>query len=620
MALNPIQDVSTLVQDITGVTAGGVTNVTGAAPITSTGTNTPQIGLTTPLAVVYGGTGGTVAPVLTDGSRPLTANWAASNSIVTPESITSANSQNTLNIVAYGADPTGAADSTTAVTNALAALPANGGSIYVPYGIYKLASAVTVSKAVKFFGDGYRKSEFSCASAVDAFNITVNTDFDVVFEDLGFTTTSNADATAGAFIHGNAAANFPLYVERCWFEHAFNAIQLNSNWFSVIRACVFTNTAATNGSSIWINNLVNVDQGDNLIEGCVFLGVSTYQIHQTAGGGTRILSNKFVAGVGGSTSFTGDLAAGSTSDLLFHGNSFEANVSVGPIKIAPAGGVYNNILIQANQIVVASGATGVTIAPTGVGTVNAGMITANQFSLGANHVVFNPAAVNGANIWDISENVFNQPSVAAITLPATAGNTVNLRVGMNHHIQLGTAPYISGAFSSSSGFDPGMQNYFSQTANSTTTANTPTTMLGAGSGTLTIPAGRLMIGTRVRLRLAGFQSVADGGAATKVLVFSLGGTALVTTTGVAYTVGLNQMWYAEATFTCRSTGATGTVMGSVTFTAPAAANSFAASLAAVTINTTTALVINLTYNNGNATGVLTTTEGTLELLDARAPT
>ena len=42
-----------------------------------------------------------------------------------------------VNICAYGADPTGTNDSTTAINNAIAAIPAGGGSIYAPPGNYK---------------------------------------------------------------------------------------------------------------------------------------------------------------------------------------------------------------------------------------------------------------------------------------------------------------------------------------------------------------------------------------------------------------------------------------------------------------------------------------------------
>ena len=48
-----------------------------------------------------------------------------------------------LNVVTqYGADPTGVADSTTAIQNALNAVPTNGGTVYIPAGIYVITATL----------------------------------------------------------------------------------------------------------------------------------------------------------------------------------------------------------------------------------------------------------------------------------------------------------------------------------------------------------------------------------------------------------------------------------------------------------------------------------------------
>lgn len=46
----------------------------------------------------------------------------------------------TVNAIDFGADPTGAADSTTAITNSLAALPVTGGIVIIPVGTYKVST------------------------------------------------------------------------------------------------------------------------------------------------------------------------------------------------------------------------------------------------------------------------------------------------------------------------------------------------------------------------------------------------------------------------------------------------------------------------------------------------
>jgi hypothetical protein len=66
----------------------------------------------------------------------------------------------------WGADKTGASDSTTAINNAIADVPAAGGVIYAPTGIYELSGNLTVTnKHIKFKGDGQGKSIFRWTSA-----------------------------------------------------------------------------------------------------------------------------------------------------------------------------------------------------------------------------------------------------------------------------------------------------------------------------------------------------------------------------------------------------------------------------------------------------------------------
>lgn len=65
--------------------------------------------------------------------------------------------QGAFNVLAFGADPTGVADATTAfnaVFTALQATPGTHGAVYVPSGSYKIAGALTVPSGILMFGDG----------------------------------------------------------------------------------------------------------------------------------------------------------------------------------------------------------------------------------------------------------------------------------------------------------------------------------------------------------------------------------------------------------------------------------------------------------------------------------
>jgi hypothetical protein len=159
---------------------------------------------------------------------------------------------------------------------------------------------------------------------------------------------------------------------------------------------------------------------------------------------------------------------------------------------------------------------------------------------------------------------------------------------------------------------------FQQTADKVTTANTLTTLFATGVGSLTLPANFLIVGRTIRIRMGGYISVADGAVGTKTLTLTLGGTTIATGTSIStmQTI-LNNPWSTEALITCRTIGAPGTVQAWAEWNTGLAASSarygvMAAATAATNITTTGALVIDLQYNNGNATGTATTTTALVE--------
>jgi hypothetical protein len=74
-----------------------------------------------------------------------------------------------LNVVTmFGADPTGAADSTTAIQDALNAVPAAGGVIYLPAGTYKVSSTLTNNVTPTYIaGDGRWATQVSFTGTGD---------------------------------------------------------------------------------------------------------------------------------------------------------------------------------------------------------------------------------------------------------------------------------------------------------------------------------------------------------------------------------------------------------------------------------------------------------------------
>lgn len=65
------------------------------------------------------------------------------------------------NAVDYGADPTGVADSTTAIQAAIDAAIAAKGSVFLPTGTYKTTSTLSVTDEINFYGEGSNQSIIS---------------------------------------------------------------------------------------------------------------------------------------------------------------------------------------------------------------------------------------------------------------------------------------------------------------------------------------------------------------------------------------------------------------------------------------------------------------------------
>lgn len=92
-------------------------------------------------------------PIITNGIinlGPLTSDWDAG-----AFNVNSLNSTLWLNVIAFGADPTGIADSSAAFIAAHAAAPASGAVLYVPRGDYTLVTEVPITKpGIHIVGDG----------------------------------------------------------------------------------------------------------------------------------------------------------------------------------------------------------------------------------------------------------------------------------------------------------------------------------------------------------------------------------------------------------------------------------------------------------------------------------
>jgi Chaperone of endosialidase/Pectate lyase superfamily protein len=118
------------------------------------------------------------------------------------------------NVLRYGADPTGVADSTAAFLNAYAAVPA-GGVVRMPAGSYVFSSQVVFgSKGLAWVGDGARQTQLYYAGANTTndcfvFGDGVTQVVGSLFSGIGFH--SNTTMTAGVGVHLKELARNAFY-------------------------------------------------------------------------------------------------------------------------------------------------------------------------------------------------------------------------------------------------------------------------------------------------------------------------------------------------------------------------------------------------------------------------
>ena len=198
----------------------------------------------------------------------------------------------------------------------------------------------------------------------------------------------------------------------------------------------------------------------------------------------------------------------------------------------------------------------------------------------------------------------NQPSSAAPGSPAN-GDT------WNDSTQKTFVDYPNGINQYRSG------SVFVQTA-SQTVANTvtETTLTATGVGTLTLPANFFVSGKTIRIKASGV--VSDTGTPTNTVNIKLGGTTVATTGAVAFSGALsNNAWFIEAEITCRTTGVGGTVFVQGRFDVEPGNFEGMPNTTTDTVNTTTTLLIDVTFTWGtaSASNTITCTNLTVEVLE-----
>lgn len=141
---------------------------------------------------------------------------------------------------------------------------------------------------------------------------------------------------------------------------------------------------------------------------------------------------------------------------------------------------------------------------------------------------------------------------------------------------------------------------FTQTATvSLSNSVTETTLIGSGTGTVTLPADFFRAGTTLYFYATGYHS--STGNPTITIRVKFGSTTILTMTGTSGNSS-SDTFVIEGLINCRTTGASGTAMGQGTYTEVHSNGLRAGSdkTSTTTINTTISNVFNITAQWGTA--------------------
>lgn len=157
---------------------------------------------------------------------------------------------------------------------------------------------------------------------------------------------------------------------------------------------------------------------------------------------------------------------------------------------------------------------------------------------------------------------------------------------------------------------------FAQTAD-VTVANTvtETTLIGTGQGSATLAANALVVGRTIRVTMRGHLS--DTGTPTLNLIVKLGATEVVSTGAVTLNSSVTTIAFTlVADIVCRTVGGSGTVVANGVLIYDDGTTHDLVKVAATTIDTTSALAVNITatWGTASASNTITAQIATIEYL------
>lgn len=233
----------------------------------------------------------------------------------------------------------------------------------------------------------------------------------------------------------------------------------------------------------------------------------------------------------------------------------------------------------------------------------------NATSFGASRVLF----MNSGNTAFSSDSAFTF-ATPKLTLVAatTAGASLTIPAGTAPTSPVAGDLWTDTTQKTFTAFQSGIKQtlagtIFTQTADKTVTnTTTETTIVGTGTGTLSLPANFFVIGKTVSVRMSGVYSTVAVTGDTVTIKVKYGTTVLASkATSALVTGGTNLYWESNVLVTCRTTGATGTVQvsGGVVYQIAGSAiveDELNNGVATTTLDTTASGLFDVTVTHGTA--------------------
>lgn len=542
-----------------------------------------------------------------------------------------------VNVLDFGADPTGATSSRTAFTNAIAALPASGGVIHIPSGTYDLGgTAFVLSKAHVTFRGASRYNTVLLTNSTTE-DILQVAEFYCNVEDLTFRgpftgTVEFPTKTAGVGVNAMPAGAYTM-VRRCSFQAMFTGIRLGNvlscaddveiRYFKNSGIIVDHNSDHQINLAIMDNNTgalpvgggIQVFQAASLLLSNCNIIHANFCLDIAPAGGVTIPSVKGVncffdtSAVGLNMTSAGSFFRSEFTNCWF------SSMSTAGIRLSPTGSngvdgitfvncdIYNNVGGTTNGVLIGTAnvgkwkMVGCSVAgwtnglnlqagsahfPTIIGN-TIGAVSA--FSANGTGVVLGAGAYKGIVLTnnDVVDNVA-AANIGAVT--TTAGNfTIIENAGIN---PIPVASVADVAF---------------------------TNTVLAESPTLTIPANTMTAGRTLEFELFGsaINTTAGSNLVATVLV---NGAAVTTITGALGTTAVaapGRGFMVQGAITFRSAGAAGTIIAGGVMGVNNLANFTANQTAVTTVNTTAAITVAIRINTSAATSTGTLRQAAIYL-------